>query len=64
MPVIQMIVSPQGETEITTTGFKGVACRQATADLEASLGPALSSVDTAEAYEKAEEIKIDQQRDG
>ena len=59
-----MIVSPTGETEISVTGAKGATCRQLTADLEANLGPAMSSVDTADAYEKAEEIKIDQNRDG
>ena len=64
MPVIEMIVSPVGETEITVTGAKGATCRELTADLESTLGPQIATRDTAEAFEKAEEIKVDQQRDG
>ena len=56
--VIEMIVSPKGETTITTSGFKGRSCREATRELENALGQVLESQDTPEAFEQ-EELKIE-----
>ena len=62
MPRIEMIVSPKGETEITVKGAKGARCRELTRKLEAGLGETVGSVDTAEAYEDPEQIRIHQGR--
>ena len=36
--IIEVTVSPKGETTIQTKGFTGDACRDATRSLEAALG--------------------------
>ena len=36
--IIEVTVSPQGETTIQTKGFAGEQCRDATRSLEAALG--------------------------
>ena len=36
--IIEVTVSPQGETTIQTKGFTGEQCRDATRSLEAALG--------------------------
>ncbi len=38
MPVIEVLISPRGETRIETHGFIGAACQEATRGLEAALG--------------------------
>jgi hypothetical protein len=38
MSKIEVIVSPQGEVTVETTGFKGKSCQDATRQLEQALG--------------------------
>ena len=47
-PQIEVLVLPTGETRITTHGFVGPKCREATKALETALGTKLSETWTAE----------------
>jgi len=47
---IEIIVSPIGEIRLTTLGFFGETCRDASRALEASLGLVLQDTPTLEAY--------------
>lgn len=38
MKKIEVIITPQGETTVTTVGFKGKSCQDATKQLEQALG--------------------------
>lgn len=51
MKEIIIEVAPDGETQITTKGYKGKACKDATAALEKALGTVTSDTPTKEAYE-------------
>ena len=46
--IIEIIVSPQGETRLETKGFTGSACRDASKLLEEPLGEKTSEQTTAE----------------
>ena len=37
-PIIEVVVSPTGETKVETKGFAGAGCRDATKLLESALG--------------------------
>ena len=50
MKTIKAVITPQGEVQIETTGFKGAACEQATADLEKALGTTASKKKKPEYY--------------
>ena len=50
MPTIEIIVSPQGNTKITTKGFAGRKCQDATRELERALGAKTSDRKTIEFY--------------
>ena len=50
MKVIEVIVSPKGETKIETKGFAGNACKAASEALEKALGLKQSEKLTAEFY--------------
>jgi len=49
--VIEVIVSPQGETTVQTRGYVGGDCLQASKFLEQALGVATDERKTAEFYE-------------
>ena len=50
-PIIEVVVTAQGETHVQTKGFAGTACRSASQFLEAALGiPAIERL-TAEFYQ-------------
>ena len=46
---IEVMVSPDGEIKITTSGYKGSECQKATESLERALGTKISDAPTAEA---------------
>jgi hypothetical protein len=46
--IIEVIVSPTGETKLQTKGFAGASCQQASKFLEAALGLRASEQLTAE----------------
>jgi len=49
--IIEVIVSPQGETTVQTKGYAGSDCVQASKFLEQALGIATADRQTAEFYE-------------
>ena len=50
MKIIEMIVSPTGETKIETKGFSGSSCQAASEFLEKALGKVLLDKPTAEIH--------------
>jgi hypothetical protein len=53
-PIIEILISPQGETTINTKGFQGLACRDASRFLEQALGQTLKETLTAEFHQSVE----------
>ena len=51
MRIIEIIVSPTGQSRVQTTGFVGSDCRQASRFLEQALGPRTSEQLTAEFHQ-------------
>jgi hypothetical protein len=51
--IIEVTVSPKGETSIQTKGFSGGECREASRHLEAALGLRVSEQMTSEFHEEA-----------
>jgi Protein of unknown function (DUF2997) len=56
--IIEVIVSPTGETKVQTKGYSGGDCLQASKFLEQALGVTTSDTRTAEYYEA---VTTDQQ---
>jgi len=52
MPNIEVIVSPAGESRVTTSGFVGESCRQADQFLREALGTATQEQLTAEFHQQ------------
>lgn len=50
--IIEVIVSPKGETKIETKGFVGGECRLASRFMEEALGVRASEMLTAEFYQQ------------
>jgi hypothetical protein len=50
--IIEVIVSPEGETRVETKGFVGSSCRQASQFLEQALGAQAGEKLTAEFYQQ------------
>jgi hypothetical protein len=48
--IIQVVVNPQGETKIETSGFEGSSCQDATRELERALGATTEETLTGEYY--------------
>ena len=48
--IIEVVVSPTGETKIETKGFAGTACKEASKFVEQALGKSLSEKPTPEFY--------------
>ena len=51
--IIEIIVSPQGETTVTTKGFTGSSCREASKFMEQALGQQTDERLTAEFHQAA-----------
>jgi hypothetical protein len=51
--IIEIIVSPQGETRLETKGFAGNSCREASRLLEQALGAKAKEQLTPEYYSQA-----------
>jgi hypothetical protein len=49
--IIEVVVSPTGETKVETKGFAGASCRDASRFVEQALGQRLSEQTTAEFYQ-------------
>jgi len=50
--IIEVVITPQGETRLETKGFTGSSCRQASQFLEQALGTTASEKLTAEFYQQ------------
>ena len=61
MKTIEVLIGPKGETTITTKGFAGSSCRDASKFIEQAIGKAQSERLTAEFYQ-AEEVQQSQQQ--
>ena len=48
---IEILISPQGETTVTTRGFAGAECQQASKFIEDALGKRTSEQLTAEFFQ-------------
>ena len=53
MKTIEIIVSPKGETTVTTKGFAGSSCRDASKFVEQALGQRTGERLTGEFYQQA-----------
>ena len=62
MRTIEIIVSPKGETTVTTKGFAGSSCRDASKFLEDTLGRQAGETLTGEFYRATEQRLSNQQR--
>ena len=51
MKIIEITVSPQGETRLETKGFAGASCQDASHFIENALGETLSDRPTAERHQ-------------
>lgn len=56
---IEMIVTPAGEIQIKTTGYKGKECLKATAELEKALGTVAKDEATPEMMQKEATQNVD-----
>jgi hypothetical protein len=52
--VIEVLISPQGETTVQTKGFSGTECLQASRWLEQALGLAVADRKTGEFFQIAQ----------
>ena len=62
MKTIEIIVTPKGETTVTTKGFAGASCREASKFVEEALGQRSGETLTAEFHQKTEQRVSNQQR--
>ena len=58
---IEIIVSPQGDTTVSTKGFAGNECRQATKAIEEALGQRAGERLTAEFYQQGHTTNVQRQ---
>ncbi len=59
---IEILVSPKGETTVTTRGFIGSSCRDASKFIEQALGQRTGEQLTAEFHQAATVGQMQQQR--
>jgi hypothetical protein len=52
MKIIEILISPEGETRVATKGFAGAECRQASQFIEKALGTQISETFTSEFYQQ------------
>ncbi len=61
MKLIEIIVSPTGQTDVQTKGFSGGECREASKFVEEALGQRVSETLTAEFHQAAQQQQAIQQ---
>jgi len=59
---IEITISPKGETTVTTKGFAGASCREASKFIEDTLGQRIAENLTAEFYHSQAAEQRQQQR--
>ena len=62
MKLIEITVSPTGQTQVQTKGFAGGECREASRFVEETLGQRVSETLTAEFHQTAQQQQQEQQR--
>lgn len=62
MKTIEITVSPNGETIVTTRGFTGASCRDASRFIEQALGRRANETLTGEFYQATEQRVSNEQR--
>ena len=53
MRIIEVVVSPSGETTVQTKGYSGSDCLEASKFIEQALGTSLSDTKTADFFQSA-----------
>ena len=61
MRIIEIVVSPTGQTDVQTKGFTGGECREASKFLEEALGRRVNETLTAEFHQAANQQVVQQQ---
>jgi len=61
MRTIEIIVNPKGEATVTTKGFAGSSCQEASRFIEKALGQPTGEQLTAEFHEQAAQQQLSQQ---
>jgi len=61
MKTIEIIVNPKGETTVTTKGFAGSSCREASNFIEKALGQPTGEQLTAEFHQPVPQQQFSQQ---
>ena len=61
MKLIEIVVSPTGQTDVQTKGFSGGDCREASKFLEEALGQRVNETLTAEFHQAANQQVVQQQ---
>ena len=61
MKLIEIVVSPTGQTDVQTKGFAGGECREASKFLEEALGQRVNETLTAEFHQAANQQVVQQQ---
>jgi hypothetical protein len=64
LKTIEVIISPTGETTVTTKGFAGSSCRNASKFIEQALGIVQSDKPTAEMYQTQNADQVIRQGNG
>ena len=59
---IEIVVSPNGQTQVQTKGFTGSECRAASEFIEKALGQRTSEQLTSEFHQQASQQQSNQQR--
>ena len=62
MKLIEITVSPTGQTQVQTKGFAGGECREASRFVEEALGQRVSETLTAEFHQTAQQQQQEHQR--
>ena len=61
---IEIIVTPNGQSQVQTKGFTGSSCRQASQFIEQALGQRTSEQRTAELYQQVSPQQSNQLKGG
>lgn len=64
MKIIEVIISPTGETKLQTVGFTGNSCQEASRFLEEALGAKISDKPTADFYQAQHHEQVIRQGGG
>ena len=63
-PTIEIIVAPNGQSQVQTKGFTGSSCRQASGFIEQAIGQRTGQQLTAEFYQQVSQPQTHQLKGG